>query len=320
MALNLHHLRLFSAVAEHGSFSRAAAALHISQPAISKGIRDFEDQVGTALLERGAAGVRPTEAGQRLMEQAVALFAAERAAEEELDALRGLERGTLAIGASTTIATYLLPPLVGAFHREHPNIELRMTSANTRSIAELLVRRELDVALVEGPTDGFPLIVEPWRQDEMVLIAAPEHRLTRVRPQAVLQELEKEIFLMREPGSGTREVVSAALAARGVRTGRSIEIGSTEPIKQMVAAGFGVAIVSAAAAADQIALGRLAVVRPAGFKLQRTLVRLAVPRRQPSAAAATFDRLLSGDAARAPRRLPSPAPKGTEARGPHPPG
>jgi DNA-binding transcriptional LysR family regulator len=298
MTLNLHHLRLFSAVATHGSFSRAAAALRISQPAISKGIREFEDQVGTTLLERGATGVRPTEAGRRLMEQAATLFAAERAAEEELDALRGLERGTLAVGASTTVATYLLPPLIGAFHRAHPGIELRLTSANTRSIAELLVQRELDVALVEGPTDDFQLVAEPWRQDEMILIAAPDHRLTKLPPEAVFRELEHEILLVREPGSGTREVVSAALAARGVRPRRSIEIGSTEPIKQMVAAGFGVAIVSAAAAADQVALGRLAVVRPAGFTLQRTLMRLAVPRRRPSAAAAIFIRMLTAGSAR----------------------
>jgi len=290
--MNLHLLRLFAAVAQHGSFSRAAAALHVSQPAVSKGVREFEAQLGTCLLERGAGGVRPTEAGRRLTIQAQALFAAERAAEEELDAFRGLQRGTLAIGASTTIATYLLPSLLGMFYRRHPSVELRLTSANTRNIAELLVARELDIALVEGPTQDFNLLAEPWRQEELVLIAAPDHRLVRARPDAVLKAVEDEIVLVREPGSGTREVVAAALATHNIRPRSTIEIGSTEAIKQMVAAGFGVAIVSAAAAADQLALGRVVIVRPSGFAAFRSLMRLSLPGRQLSAATAAFNRLL----------------------------
>ncbi|HEX3974188.1 MAG TPA: LysR family transcriptional regulator [Stellaceae bacterium] len=299
MALNLHLLRLFAAVAEHGSFSHAADALHVSQPAVSKGVREFESQVGTALLERGAGGVRPTEAGQRLLIQARALFAAERAAEEELDGFRGLQRGSLAIGASTTIATYLLPPLLGAFSRRRPEIELHLTSANTRAIAERLVARELDIALVEGPTKEFNLRAAPWRRDELALIAAPDHRLARLSASVVLTALEQEIFLIREPGSGTREVVASALAKYKLRPRRTIEIGSTEAIKQMVASGFGVAIVSAAAAIDQIALKRLTVIRPPRFAVHRALMRLTLHGRPMSAAAAAFDRLLDDEAERA---------------------
>jgi DNA-binding transcriptional LysR family regulator len=298
MALNLHLLRLFASVAEHGSFSQAAGALHVSQPAVSKGVREFEAQVGTALLERGAGGVRPTEAGRRLLIQAQALFAAERAAEEELEGFRGLERGSLAIGASTTIATYLLPPLLGAFSRRRPEIELHLTSANTRAIAECLVARELDIALVEGPTKEFNLRVTPWQRDELVLIAAPDHRLTRLRSPGVLAALDQEIFLIREPGSGTREVVAAALAKYKIRPRRTVEIGSTEAIKQMVASGFGIAIVSAAAAIDQIALKRFAIIRPPRFAVHRALTRLTLRGRPISAAAAFFNRLLDDEAER----------------------
>lgn len=296
--MNLHLLRLFAAVAQHGSFSRAAAALHLSQPAVSKGIREFEAQVGTALIARGVGGVRPTEAGRRLMIQAQAVFAAERAAEEELAAFRGLQRGTFSIGASTTIATYLLPPLFAAFSRRHPAIELRLTSANTRRIAELLMAHELDIALVEGPTHAFNLVARPWREEEMALIVAPSHRFRRMPPERLLKALEDEIFLVREPGSGTREVVAAALASRGIQPRRVIEIGSTEAIKQMVAAGFGVAIVSAAAAADQIALARVAVVKPARFEVRRTLIRLNLAGRPASAAAVAFDQLLDSRSGR----------------------
>src|SRR6202035_3373345 len=146
MSLNLHLLRLFAAVARLGNFSRAAEALHLSQPAVSKGVRDFEAQIGSRLLERGGqGGVTLTAAGDLLMRHAAALFAAERAAEEELAALRGLHRGSLSVGASTTIATYQLPPFLGAFHKRHPEVELRLTSGNTRTIAELLSARELDI-------------------------------------------------------------------------------------------------------------------------------------------------------------------------------
>jgi DNA-binding transcriptional LysR family regulator len=296
MSMNLHLLRLFAAVARHQSFSRAAEALHLSQPAVSKGVRDFEAQVGSRLLERGAGGVSLTEAGTLLMRHAQSLFAAERAAEEELAALRGLRRGTLSIGASTTVATYQLPPILGAFHKRHPAIELRLTSANTRAIADLLIARELDVALVEGPVEEPGIEIVPWQEEEMVLIAAPDHRLARVAApiakRALAPELAQEIVIVREPGSGTRDVALAALDTHRIVPRQILEVGSTEAIKQIVAGGLGVAIVSAAAAADQIALGKLVTVRAEGFAVRRMLTRLRLPARQPSAPAAAFDALL----------------------------
>ncbi len=290
MALNLHLLRLFAAVAGHGGFSRAAEALHISQPAVSKGVREFEAQVGARLLERGPGGVTPTEAGQVLLRHATPLFAAERAAEEDLAALRGLTRGSLSVGASTTIGTYLLPPLLGAFHRAHPGVELRLRNANTAGVAELLLARELDVALVEEPVEHPGLVVRPWRGDRMVVIAAPGHRLagTTLEP----GKHADEVVIVREPGSGTRDVVWAALTAHGVRPRATLEVGSTEAVKQVVAAGLGVAVVSAAAAVDQLALGTLVALDVRGFAVGRTLTRLSLPDRRPSAAAAAFEALL----------------------------
>ena len=292
MSLNLHLLRLFAAVARHQSFSRAAEALHLSQPAVSKGVRDFEAQVGSRLLERGAGGVTVTEAGGLLLRHAATLFAAERAAEEELAALRGLQRGTLSIGASTTVATYLLPPILGTFHKRHPEIELRLTSANTRAIADLLIARELDIALIEGPVDAPGIEILPWREEEMILIAAPDHRLARVGRPIPTDAVADEIVIVREPGSGTRDVALAALEAHHIVPRQILEVGSTEAIKQIVAGGLGVAIVSAAAAVDQIALGKLVVLRAEGFAVRRMLTRLRLPARQPSAPAAAFDLML----------------------------
>ena len=302
MALNLHALRLFAAVARHRSFSRAAEALHISQPAVSKTVREFELQIGERLLERGIpGGVGLTAAGARLMQHANALFAAEAAAEQELAERRGLRAGSLSIGASTTIATYLLAPVLSAFHQSHPQVALALASANTADIVTRLLARELDVALVEGPVDDPAITVTPWRTDEMALIAAPFHRLAMAAPIAPA-DLSTEVMLLREPGSGTREVVLDALRRAGITPGQLLEIEGTETEKQLVASGFGVAIVSKAAARDQIALGRLQVVAVQGFSLHRTLSRLDLPGRQPSSAAAAFGRLLDSHAEWSARR------------------
>jgi DNA-binding transcriptional LysR family regulator len=293
MPLNLHLFRLFAAVANHRSFSRAADALHLSQPAVSKGVRDFEAQIGSRLLERGGpGGATLTEAGRLLMRHATTLFAAERAAEEDLAALRGLRHGTLSLGASTTVATYDLPPILGEFRKLHPAIELRLTSANTSAIADLLGARELDIALVEGPVDEPGIEVLPWREEAMVLIAAPDHRLVRTAVPIVPEAVSDEVFLVREFGSGTREVVLDALNARRIVPGRVMEVGSTEAIKQLVAGGFGIAMVSAAAAADQLALGKVVALAAGDFVVRRMLNRLRLPARQPSAPAAAFNALL----------------------------
>ena len=301
MTLPLHHLRLFHAVAERRGFSRAAEALHISQPAVSKAVRELEGQVGTPLLERGPGGVRLTEAGAALAARATELFAVERAAEEELRALRGLAGGSLRVGASTTVATYYLPPLLAAFHASHPGVTLALTSANTQAVLELLARREIEVALVEGPVDDPGFAVTPWHVEPMLFVAAPTHRLARRRRAIAAAELSEEIFVVREPGSGTREVVERALAQAGIVPRRTLEVGSTEAIKQVVAAGLGVAMVAEAAAADQIALGRLTVLAVGGGGHLRVLSRVAVPGRRPSPPAAAFDRLLdaAADAVRA---------------------
>ena len=291
MSLNLHLLRLFSTVVRSGSFSRAGDILHISQPAISKGVRDFELQVGCRLLDRTPKGVRPTEEGRALMRHAETLFAAERAAEEELLSLRSLDSGLLRVGASTTIATYLVAEFLGVFHRDFPGIDPHLVSANTRDIADLMVAHEIDVALVEGPVENDDLVAEPWQTDVMKLIVGPQHPFAAGGP-IDGAALARELFIVREPGSGSREVVAQALALQGIEPSRTLEIGSTEAMKQAVAAGIGVAIVSAMAIDDQVALGRLKVVAVKNLHVERTLWQLKAPGRLGTPAAAVFEKIL----------------------------
>jgi DNA-binding transcriptional LysR family regulator len=287
MPLNLNSLRLFEAVARHGGFTRAAESAHVSQPAISKAVRELERGLSVALLERGPRGARLTEAGTVLAEHARTIFGLARSAEADMRAFRSLELGTLRIGASTTIATYLLPPLLGRFAARHPGVDVRLASANTREIVRRLQGYELDVALVEGPVAEAGVTVTPWREDGLVLIAPARHPLAG--RSVAWPRVAAERLLVREPGSGTAEVVAAALAARGLRVGRTVELGSTEAIKQAVAAGLGLAFVSRAAAADQLALGTVALVTVRGLAIRRTLARIALAGRRPSTMARAFD-------------------------------
>ncbi|MBZ0302445.1 MAG: LysR family transcriptional regulator, partial [Anaerolineae bacterium] len=173
MTMNLYLLRVFATVAEHGSFSQAARALYISQPAVSKGVQSLEQQIGMRLLDRSHRDISLTEAGHLLYDYAQRIFAAERAAESALEQLNGLERGHLALGASHTIGTYLLPPLMGLFHQRYPGVRLSLEIANTQQILIDLRTRPLDLAFVEGPVSDANLVVAPWRTDRLVVIAPP---------------------------------------------------------------------------------------------------------------------------------------------------
>jgi DNA-binding transcriptional LysR family regulator len=229
MTLNLHHLRVFAAVAEQRGFSRAAAALRLSQPAVSKAVLQLEREVGVPLVERAGRASRLTAAGERLAARARELLGVEAAAEEELRALRGLEVGSLRVGASTTVATYMLPPILARFHEAHPAIILRVVSANTRAITRALLERRLDIALVEGPVEHRRIQVVRWREDKLVVIAPPGHPLTS-RRKVRAEELEQERFIVREHGSGTRDVSERALAEHGVRPAAALQLGSTEAV------------------------------------------------------------------------------------------
>ena len=288
--MNLHHLRLFAAIIDHGGFTKAAAALNLSQPAISKSIKELEAETNLRLLDRSGKSIKLTDAGRLLYDRARELFGVERVAERELRELRGLKRGTLRIAASTTIATYLLPPVLGRFRMRHPRVAIRTASANTRTVLRLLLESKVDVALVEGPVSHARIDVIPWREDELVVIAHPDHRLAGSA--VPVRALAGEAFLVREPGSGTREVTAEALARHGVRLTNTMRVGGTEAMKQAVAAGLGLAIVSRAAAADQLALHRVAVLDVEGLVLRRTLTRLKLRDRATTLAGRELESLL----------------------------
>lgn len=299
MAMNLHLLRVFASVAELNSFSRAAERLHVSQPAVSKAVRELEHQLGLPLLERGGGGargrsVRPTEAGQALHAHARAIFAMERAAGEDMRARLGLIHGNLAVGASTTIAGYWLPAELAAFARRHPGIHPRMAVGNTQAIADAVIDCRIDLALVEGPVDDARIASIPWR-DERLRIVAPTQGKRRIG----VAELRTGTWLVREPGSGTREVAERLLAAHAIVPQRTIELASNEAIARAVASGMGLALLPTVVSAELVALGRLRNVvtaMDAGFL--RPLFLLELRDRPRSPATASFRELLLARKAR----------------------
>ena len=248
--MNLHLLRIFHTVGEHASFSRAAEHLGISQPAVSKALRELEDQLDVVLIERGSRIVSLTEAGQVLFEYAGGIFAMERAALEALQAYSNLERGRLRIGASMTVAGYWLPGYVADFSQAHPGIALSLTSANTQAIAERLLACEIDIALVEGPVEDERIESRPWRDETLLIVAPPDSELARAGT-VTPADLSAATWVVREHGSGTREVMNRWLDRLGIVPARTLEAGSTEAVIQTVAAGGGVSMVPRVSSADQ---------------------------------------------------------------------
>ena len=270
MSLNLNSLRLFLAVATHRGFSRAARVTGVSQPAISKAVRLLEQQGGAQLLVRSPSGVVLTEAGMLLAEHARALFAEERAAEEQLESLRGLRGGVLRVGARTTLAASFLPPILGALYRAHPGIDIRLLSANARTVMGAVLDHQVELGLVEGPIQDGRLEVRPWREDELLVLVSPTHPLARMR-RVTGPQLMEEPLIIREEGAGTRGVMLAALRRRRWTPRRTFEVNSTEAIKGLVAAGVGWAVLSGRIARDELQLGRLKRLDVPEFALRRML-------------------------------------------------
>ena len=295
MHLNLHLLRVFHTVVLEGSFSAAARRLHVSQPAVSKGITELERQLDIVLLERArkpSQGLSLTDAGEALQAHARAIFGLERAAVNELQQRSGLKRGQLVIGASTTVASYWLPHYLQAFARQWPEIVLRVVVANTQSITDDLFDCLLDLALVEGPVDRKGIASLPWRHERLVVVGPPGfvpasnpalQRSGSPHGQGSAQrtigmspdELTSCTWLVREPGSGTREVTFELLVRHGMNLRRSIEVGSNEGIARAVASGLGVAMLPFAVVEDLLLLGRVVEIDVPGMTgLSRPLFRL----------------------------------------------
>jgi DNA-binding transcriptional LysR family regulator len=292
-------LRVFREVAAQMSFRKAAEVLRLSQPAVSQQIHALEEETGARLFDRQGNQIVLTEAGGVLLGYARQAAALMEEATGELAALKHALGGELRLGASTTIAQYILPRMLGAFHREHPGVRLSLVSGNTEEIVELVVEEKVALGLIEGPAMRRGLRVEALMRDAMVLIVGAKHGLAGRekkgpgRASISLAELAKQPLLLRERGSGSRRIVERALKQAGVvlkELAVAIELDSTEAIVSGVEAGLGVGFVSSAAIGKELRLGTVRVVAVDGVEIERDFSFVHLAGEEPAGAAAAFRR------------------------------
>ncbi len=294
--MNLSQLKAFLAVAQDRSFSRAAEKLYLTQPAVSKQIQALEEALGMRLFDRVGRSILLTQAGNILHDHAHIAFQTLEEARETINQLRGLQRGHLRISAASTIGTYMLPQPLGELKAQFPGIEISLAITNKARVVQQVLSHEVELGFVGPPVEPAELEMEEYLLDELVLIMAPTHRLAQEESVGVA-ELVEEVFILREQGSGTREIMEEELGRVRVSLKKAMELGSTEAIKQAVAANLGVSIVSKFAISLEILQGRLAVARLPDLNLSRQLFVIHHGGRTLSPAAQEFCSLLRRSAA-----------------------
>ena len=268
--MNRNHLALFQAVAQAGSISAAAAAVRVSQPAVSRQIAELETELGVRLLDRLPRGCRLTEAGGILAAYASRWQSLENDAAHAIEEYRGLKRGRLTVGASLTIGGYLLPGMLAEFHGRYPEIELRVEIGNTERVHRALLTGTFELGLTEGPLEAEELESTMFFQDELVPIAPLDHPLMR-KGAVSAREMCHEPILLREEGSGTRAVVERALRRKGITVQPLLSLASPEAIKNAVVAGLGVAIVSRLIVSLELQAGTLGIIPLKDLSILRPL-------------------------------------------------
>ena len=252
-------LQVFHTVARLLSFTKAAESLHMTQPAVTFQVRQLEEQFNTRLFDRTHNRISLTEAGQRVYEYADRIFELYAEMENAVRDKTGEISGMLVIGASTTIAEYMLPSLLGDFKKQYPDINVHLKVSNSDGIVSMVENNDIDLGVVEAPVMNKNLVVEECRKDRLVAIVPPQHALASQQSVAV-KELLENAYIAREEGSGTREVIQEYLAELGLPASDvhvSMELGSPEAIKGAVEAGMGISIVSEVTIHKELQLGSL---------------------------------------------------------------
>jgi DNA-binding transcriptional LysR family regulator len=269
--MNLSQLRAFVAVVEHNSFSSAARALGVSQPAVTMQVQGLESDVGATLLDRYYRKVELTEAGRALLPFARDILSSLEDAQIAVDKLSGKVTGRLVLAASTTPGQYILPRLLGEFIREHPEVGVELVVHDTSEVVALVEAGDANLGMTGAQFPGTRVEFEELGADSLVMICPPDSDLASKR-KLKLTDLVDEPFIMREQGSGTRIVMEETLKAGGIDPGELrvvTELGSSEAIVTAVEGGMGIGVVSRWMADKALELGTVAEVRAAHFPSER---------------------------------------------------
>ena len=292
MDVNLSSLRTFLTVARFRGISRALGEIHLTQPAVSRQILSLEESVGTQLFLRQGRYLILTEAGQILEQYAIRVFQLLTEAREEFDGLKGLIRGHLRISAATTVGIYMIPDVLGEFKSEHPGIEISLTISNKEEVLRQVKDGIVDLGFAGLPIPYRELAWEPYMEDDMVLIVSPLHRLA-ARDTVMSRELAEEVVILRETGSGSREIVEGELRRAGLSLMNTMELGSTEGIKKAVAANLGISIVSSRAVTLEVMIGSLSTVRVSDLSFRHSIFMVYLRDKPLSSAVEGFRQFLS---------------------------
>ena len=295
--LTLRQLKLFEAVARLGGFSRAANEMGVTQPAVSIQIKQLEDDIGLPLFEKTGRQMFLSPAGDELLRASDDVLTRLRNLELGIAAMKGEIKGTLDVAASTN-ANYFMPQLLGAFQARHPGVAPRLAVGNLQWMMERLSAKKDDLIVMSHVPDLPGLEARQFLDDELVAVAPPTHPLVGDR-QIPVSRLAHEPFLLREPGSSSRQAMEEVFRNLGIRFRVGMELGSGEAVKQGVMAGLGLSIVSSFTVANELADGRLAVLDVNGLPVKRRWNAVTFRDKRPSLPARTFAAFILSDEGRA---------------------
>ena len=294
MHLTLRQLQCFSAVAQNLSFTRAADALHLTQPAVSMQVRQLEQQTGIELTEQLGKKIHLTEAGEEVFRYARSILQQVDEMDDVLNKMKGLSGGRLRIAAISS-ANYFAPKLLGVFHQRFRDVSVSMDVTRQQSVLKQVANNEVDMAIMGQPPEGVNVDAIAFMDNPLVIVASPGHRLA-TQKNIALKQMEKEIFLTREPGSGTRGAMHRFFRQHKLKLTTGMEMGSLEGIKQSVQAELGVGLLPRGAIETELKLKRLVVLNIKGMPIQRHWYVVMHKGKRLSAAADAFRSLLIDEA------------------------
>ena len=270
--LNFHQLYIFQMVATHLSFSRAAEAMEITQPAVSIQVQELEKFLGISLFHRRPRGLRVTEAGNAVLAYAQQIFALSAQLVDTVQEMEDLQTGHLVLGASSTPGEYVLPMVVGRFRQIYPGIHVELVIGNTRTIMQRILDREMDLGMVGDHVEEYSSELEmvDFQEDEIVLVASPDHPVASYQRLTIEQVIEQGL-VAREEGSATRQTAERHIRVLGAVPKIAIELGSNQAIKQAAMAGGGIGVISRLGIVAELKAGMLVVLDVDGWDCRRPL-------------------------------------------------
>ncbi|WP_275553786.1 DNA-binding transcriptional regulator YeiE [Mixta sp. Marseille-Q2659] len=268
MHITLRQIEVFTEVLKSGSTTQASQLLSLSQSAVSAALADLEGQLGVQLFDRVGKRLVLNEHGRLLYPRAVGLL--EQAT--DIEQLFREDNGAIRLYASSTIGNYLLPGMIAAWRRDYPQLPLELSVGNSQDVINAVADFRVDLGLIEGPCHVSDIVSEPWLEDELVVFAAPD---TPLRQQPVtLESLAAAPWILREQGSGTREIVDYLLLSHLPQFQLALELGNSEAIKHAVRHGMGISCLSRRVIAEQLETGSLVEIAIPLPTLSRTLYRI----------------------------------------------